>query len=90
MTIILRYLDKFIDASIIKSMEERKEKIIKMRHVGMTFKEIGEVLGISKQRVYQILTNKNKELFCAICGKKLKKSDGRKYCLDCQIKGLKK
>lgn len=70
-------------------MVDRKEKIIKLRQAGMTLKEIGELLGVSKQRIYQILTSKRKELYCNSCGERLKTGDGKKYCLDCQIKGLK-
>lgn len=31
-----------------------KEKIIEYRNQGKTFKEIGEIFGVSKQRVYQV------------------------------------
>ncbi len=55
----------------------------------MTFQEIGGILGVSKQRVYQILSSRHKDLFCIVCGKKLITGDGKKYCLDCQIKGKK-
>jgi len=68
-------------------MQGKKDKIIKLRQAGMTLKEIGEVLGVSRQRIYQILTSKHKELHCIICRKKLSIGDGRKYCLNCQIKG---
>jgi DNA invertase Pin-like site-specific DNA recombinase len=37
---------------------ERVKKIISMRHTGFSYIEIGKLLGISKQRVYQIF-NKN-------------------------------
>lgn len=31
-----------------------KEEIIKLRNQGKTFKEIGKIFGVSKQRVYQV------------------------------------
>lgn len=36
-------------------MTEREEKIIQYRFIGLTLQEIGSLLGISRQRVHQVL-----------------------------------
>lgn len=46
-------------------MTTRKEIIANMRAKGMTYEEIGEVLGITKQRVHQIATIQHNDHFRA-------------------------
>ena len=69
--------------------KERKERIIKMREKGKSYREIGEILKISGQRVHKILTTVIKrEVNCSMCSVLLKTGDGRKYCLKCLSNGL--
>lgn len=41
-------------------MDERKQAMIKMHESGMTYAEIGAFMGISKQRVYQLIGDTRK------------------------------
>lgn len=43
--------------------EKRKEEMRKLYESGMTFAEVGEEFGISKQRVFQLIGGKTKNLF---------------------------
>ncbi len=42
----------------MKELKERKEKIISLYDKGLSLNAIGELLGISRQRVWQIIHNK--------------------------------
>ena len=44
-------------------MDERKQTMIKMHESGMTYAEIGAVMGISKQRVFQLIGKIRKGCF---------------------------
>ena len=42
-----------------KELEEVKEEIIRLREKGLTYKEIGERINLSRQRIHQIFKNYN-------------------------------
>ncbi|MFC2022666.1 helix-turn-helix domain-containing protein [Chloroflexota bacterium] len=44
--------------SIRQNSSERREQIVKMRNSGLTYAQIGTKIGISRERVRQILNNK--------------------------------
>ena len=48
----------------------RKTRIIKLRNKGFTYNQIGKIMGVSKQRVHQILKNPSypKTNICQSCG----------------------
>lgn len=43
--------------------DERKEWMLSLRECGLTYKEIGEVTGTSKQRVFQLIGKNDKARF---------------------------
>lgn len=44
----------------LKEAKKRREKMFRLRDKGLTFQEIGDEFGISKQRVNQIFLRYNK------------------------------
>ena len=45
-------------AEKIKNEDYRAKDMLKLRESGMTYEEIGKQFGVSKQRVYQILSDR--------------------------------
>jgi endogenous inhibitor of DNA gyrase (YacG/DUF329 family) len=80
----------------------KKEEARRLRMLGLTLEETGEILGISKQRVYQmvgdikVVRDNKEEVVCFTCGKKSLKSKKRYkgekvFCsADCRAVGLRK
>lgn len=46
-----------------KKREERKAYMIELHKSGMTYDEIGAIVGLSRQRVYQLIGGADKKLF---------------------------
>ena len=56
---MLRHGTKNLSDAVLL-MDERKQAMIKMHESGMTYAEIGAFMGISKQRVYQLIGDTRK------------------------------
>ena len=66
-------------------MIEQKAKMIEMKESGLTFVEIGEAFGISKQRVYQLIGGQFRKHFNKITPKDCIYPNMRKWMNDNQI-----
>ena len=68
------------------SLEERKELIIQLRKNGRTLQAIGDIFGVTRQRVEQIIRPRRRIKIrdCIVCDTNII-GPGRKYCLDCSM-----
>lgn len=71
---------------------DRTEKILQLRKNGLSLKKIGDLVGLSCERVRQIILNpkpKIKEFKCIFCKKIFSATDGngvRRFCGECSKK----
>ena len=49
------------NAGLAKEATKRRKRVAAMRRTGMTLEQIGDVLGVTRQRVYAILKRGSKK-----------------------------
>lgn len=64
---------------------ERQNDMIELRRSGESLQAIGDIYGITRERVRQILskTDAHPQIFCVGCGRLLENVKTKKWCHDC-------
>ena len=52
---IVRYVNRRVEETLVMQTTSSDDEIVKFREAGLTYAQIGHILGISKERVRQIL-----------------------------------